>query len=264
MLDASPSRAAALAVDRRPDSAATIAALRQRGGDRFDPARFRFIEAVARRLPSQPEAVRKTLGDRLAKALADYGERFEQAQDQAQDTATRLGAEFPEAGDDLARLCAAGDFGGLRRRAAQLENQGKGAPLAELVRRLGQASRDDGGAGKASADAPERHQSAGAAPAELKSLQYFRATWSKLSVDRQLTQALAQGPESAGPLNSHLLVLQSLKRLRELSPDYLNRFMSYVDALLWLDQASGGPAIRKSVLSGDSDKKRKPVRPKAR
>ena len=71
---------------------------------------------------------------------------------------------------------------------------------------------------------------------ELKSAQYFRNTWSKLSLNKQVTQALDQVPRNAGPINSHMLVLRSLALMREISPDYLNRFMSYVDTLLSLDQ----------------------------
>jgi hypothetical protein len=73
---------------------------------------------------------------------------------------------------------------------------------------------------------------------ELKVLPFFRSTWSKLSAERRLTQSLAKLPQNAGPLNSHNLVHQSLTLMRELSPDYLNRFVSYVDALLWVDQAN--------------------------
>lgn len=263
MLEVSPSSPAAVASDLAGDPESLIAALRQNGGERFDPVRFRFIEGVARRLPTQPAAVRKTLGDSLLKALSEYGERFGQAQDAARDITVRMSEQFPEAAEELARLCAAGDFGGLRRCAARLEKQGKCAPLAELVRLLAQHSPDAGSPvhnvlpGAAPSAAPE-------APAELRSLTYFRDTWSKLSVDQQLTQALAQAPENAGPLNSHLLVLLSLQRLRELAPDYLNRLMSHVDALLWLDQASGGTSIRKTVTAGESDKKRKPARAKSK
>lgn len=263
MLETSPSGPAAVAGDRAGDPESLIAALRQCGGERFDPVRFRFIEGVARRLPTQPEAVRKTLGDRLLKALTAYGERFGQAQNSARDATARMTEQFPEAAEELARLCAGGDFGGLRRCAARLETQGKGAPLAELVRLLAQHSPEAGGTAHNALPgaAPSR---AAEAPAELKSLTYFRDTWSKLSVDQQLTQALAQAPENAGPLNSHLLVLLSLQRLRELAPDYLNRLMSHVDALLWLDQASGGTSIRKTVTDGDGDKKRKPGRAKSK
>jgi hypothetical protein len=34
-----------------------------------------------------------------------------------------------------------------------------------------------------------------------------------------------------------MLVLRSLGIMRDVSPDYLNRFMAHVDALLCLDQA---------------------------
>jgi hypothetical protein len=34
-----------------------------------------------------------------------------------------------------------------------------------------------------------------------------------------------------------MLVLRSLGIMRDVSPDYLNRFMNYVDTLLCLDQA---------------------------
>jgi hypothetical protein len=68
-------------------------------------------------------------------------------------------------------------------------------------------------------------------------VRHFRNTWSKLSADRQVAKALGQGPQNAGPINSHRLVLASLALMREISPDYLNRFMCYADALLCLDQS---------------------------
>lgn len=82
----------------------------------------------------------------------------------------------------------------------------------------------------------DQTQASGAAAVELKVVQEFRGTWSKLSVDHQVRHAIAQAPENAGPLNSHMLVLRSLTQMREISPDYLNRFMSYVDTLMCLDQ----------------------------
>ena len=72
---------------------------------------------------------------------------------------------------------------------------------------------------------------------ELKSIRNFRNTWSKLSVDKQVTLAIGQAPKNAGPINSHMLVLRSLALMRDISPDYLNRFMSYADTLLCLDQS---------------------------
>jgi len=75
-------------------------------------------------------------------------------------------------------------------------------------------------------------------------VQQFRSTWTRLSADQRLTQALAKVPDNAGPLNSQRLLHRSLALMRDLSPDYLERFVSYVDALLWLDEAAGSSAPR--------------------
>lgn len=82
-------------------------------------------------------------------------------------------------------------------------------------------------------------------PPELKALQQFRSTWTRLSVDRQLTRSLAKTPENPGPLNSHLLLLRALQSMQDIAPGYLHRFMAHADALLWLDQARDStPAAR--------------------
>jgi hypothetical protein len=80
-----------------------------------------------------------------------------------------------------------------------------------------------------------------AAPAELKAPSCFRDTWSKLRVDQQFHQALADEPENAGPLNSHFLVLRALRLMRDISPAYLKHFMDYADALLWLSRPTAAP-----------------------
>ena len=51
-----------------------------------------------------------------------------------------------------------------------------------------------------------------------------------------MAQAIAQGPESPGPLNPQMLMIRSLTTLRDFSPAYSNRFVSYLDTLLWLDE----------------------------
>lgn len=73
--------------------------------------------------------------------------------------------------------------------------------------------------------------------AETPRIQQFRKQLSQISVHKQVTQAIAQAPQNAGPINSHMLVLRSLGLMRDISPDYLNRFMGYVDTLLCLDEA---------------------------
>ncbi|WP_294636152.1 DUF2894 domain-containing protein [uncultured Aquabacterium sp.] len=77
--------------------------------------------------------------------------------------------------------------------------------------------------------------------ASMKSVRRFSEVWSKIAAEQQVSQAVARGPENAGPLNSHRLMLRALGLMRGLSPDYLRRFLEQMDALLWLDQATRRP-----------------------
>jgi len=71
-------------------------------------------------------------------------------------------------------------------------------------------------------------------------LQYFHAMWSKLSAGRQLRQSLAQVPGNAGPLNSSRLVHRALSLMNELSPEYLQHFLVYVETLSALGELGAG------------------------
>lgn len=207
----------------------TIASLRQAGAHRYDPVRLRAIEALAQRLDAQPLRIQQILRSRLAQSISAFQARFEQASGAARDTVAQASKRYPNASTELQPLVDAGDFQGLTRRVTALKHQHHGVSLAELARHLAQHTQDN----------PETSQpgSQSARP-ELKSIRYFRNTWSKLSAEKQVAQALQQAPKNAGPINSHMLVLRSLALMRDISPDYLNRFMSYADTLLRLDPAT--------------------------
>jgi len=92
------------------------------------------------------------------------------------------------------------------------------------------------------AAARPRDASAGAdkpatAPAG-RTLEFFQRTWSRLSAEQRLAQSRASLPDNAGPLNSQHLVHRSLTLMNELSPEYLEHFVAWIDALQWLEQAN--------------------------
>ena len=193
------------------DSGAMLEAWRERGDHRFDPIRFRFIEALARRAAGHGGDARRLLDHRLAQLIAAYAEALE-------------GHRPAQGGSD-------------RPSGKMAPTRGPLAQLVEHVATHAPAPADGAAAGLATTGLPP-------ASPELKSLSYFKSTWSRLSAARRLTQSLAKMPENAGPLNSHHLVHRSLTLMRDLSPDYLDRFMSYADTLLWIEQATsaGGAA----------------------
>ena len=210
-----------------PDFNALIDSLRTAGAVRFDAARLHYIEALAKRAMSHQGSAKRMLDAKLAQALAAFKARFDQAQCDAGETLARSVQHYPHAAKDLQQLFAAGDFKALRRLVDTLKTREQCASLGALVRQLEQHSSDHAEARPA--------DNAGSRP-ELKTIRNFRATWSKLSADKQVAQALEQAPANAGPINSHMLVLRSLALMRDISPDYLSRFMSYADTLLSLDQ----------------------------
>ncbi len=54
---------------------ATLESLKADGSDGHDPARFHYLEALARRMQAQPPAVQALLQQRLQAAVADYAAR---------------------------------------------------------------------------------------------------------------------------------------------------------------------------------------------
>ena len=56
-------------------SGPTLESLRAQGADCHDPVRYRYLQALAERLPLQPPAVQDLLARRLQHAVAAYAER---------------------------------------------------------------------------------------------------------------------------------------------------------------------------------------------
>lgn len=190
------------------DCHAAIAALRAAGAEQVDPLRLHYLEALSARAQAQPDGVKQILETRLAQALADLQQRLTQAQ------APCLVEPPPVASASATEPAST---------TPQAET------LSDLLRSMATpAAQQADSHGAVTAMGPR---------SELKAVSQFRATWSRLSADKQVAEALDLAPQNAGPINSHMLVLRSLALMREIAPDYLSRFISYTDTLLCLDAA---------------------------
>ena len=207
------------------DVQATLDALRSNGAAERNPARFAYLEALARRIATQPEAVRRKLAERFNAMARDF--------------ATPVADPIAEAPKE----CAV-------------------SPLSELLTYINQRAYEQGETLFSAVNTDARRTP------ELRSIACFHETWSRLSTEQQLAETLACAPENAGPLNSQHLVLRSLQLMREIAPDYLQGFMSYIDTLVWLEQTSPAkPASgrlsgveRETAGLKQSSSRRKPVR----
>lgn len=72
-----------------------------------------------------------------------------------------------------------------------------------------------------------------------RSGRYQKHSQLQKSADRLVNIAIEQSPENPGPLNPDMLSIKALKLLRDLSPQYLNRFVAYIDSLIWIEEAAG-------------------------
>lgn len=237
------------------DFSALVASLRLAGADRFDPVRLHYLQMLAIRTKGQPAAVKRLLDERLERGLATFQARFEQAQADAQAAIRHTACQHPQATGGLQHLFTLGDFKAVRRRAAALKSSALGESLGDLTRLIAPRPQPEAD-GARNAGAGLQHAS--------DTGQYFRETWSRLSVGKRVTQELDQAPKNAGPINSHMLVLRSLEKMRDISPDYLSRFTSYVDTLLSLDQSDKEKqATSKKAVEGAGGSKPKSRRVKA-
>ncbi|WP_155633249.1 DUF2894 domain-containing protein [Burkholderia stagnalis] len=182
---------------------AMLDAWREQGADRLDPVRFHLMDALARRAAGHDGDARRLLDARLATLLAGYADIVERGAPNAADVGIPPGEPAP--GEPAPGEPARG-------------------ALAALVAQLARDAQAD---------------RAGIDPAMIE---FFRETWSKVRTEKQYRQALDQVPRNAGPLNSSSLVHRSLSLMRDLSPGYLQQFLSYVDALSWLEDLMGGGA----------------------
>lgn len=230
---------------------------RAQGADRLDPVRFRYLEALGTRMDTAAPGVRRLLSERLERALAEHERRLQQTQNSLAEQATRLQQAHPPQARALRAMLQEGDAVGLRRLAILLQTPATTA-LAKLNGHLRTTERAGDGGSTGTALAPAPAQGGG----EMRSLRRFRQVWTKVAAQDKVQRALQREPRNAGPLNSHMLVLRTIELMRDLSPDYLARFVTQLDTLLWLEQASP-PRAMASAAAAKAERKPRARKPRA-
>lgn len=197
----------------------TLAALRDAQADRFDPVRFRLIQALADKAIGQRPAVAGALAGKAQQALSGYLDAYGAARDRASAEINRLTASQPDA----------------------VPEQGKLSPLAALTQDL---ARRRGGLGSRSALEEElwrqeqeiQDRVPGTDAWDQTQVHEFRESLLQRQSERRMARALRDGPDSPGPLNSQALIIKSLALMQALSPAYAHRFVAYMDSLLVLGE----------------------------
>jgi hypothetical protein len=247
-----------------------LAALLQARADRFDPIRIGWIQALADKAARQRPAVAQLLEHKARHLLSDCLDDYLPARQQAMSLVTRVAAKTPQAAAEICRLFESGNFKAVQRLATQTAHHepGKPGPLAVLTRGMLRRNGSDELAAPRSLEEELRRQeskllaaavglmtdNAGehegawqpSAVDELTALGQFQQSLRQHHSQQRVTRVIEDGPQNAGPLNAQALVIRSLASMRALSPSYANRFVSYMDSLLWLEQAREVAAPPKS------------------
>ena len=206
------------------DAQAMLDAWRECGADRVDPVRFRFLQAMARRAAGLDGLARQLLDEKLAGHLNAYAQLLDAETDANADAEPTAEPNTPPSAesDDDAPSALAGLLAYLADPGATPAPGENAADCAPTWNRDALGLRD--------------------AYPDVQMLEYFRAVWSRVSADRQVRQSQQQVHKNAGPLNSNQLVHRALSLMRELSPGYLQQFLSYTDALMWMEQIHAATA----------------------
>lgn len=187
---------------------AILDAWRAQGADRIDPIAFHRMAALQRRVATHDGDTQRALEERLSALIQAYAGEMERVAAAAAD-------------DDRATLPQASAHGMLRELVDELASR---AAARDGIDGMGEA------------------EPRSAFP-EMAALDDFRKIWAGVRADSQMQRSLQPSPTDAGPLNSSRLVHRSLMLMRGLSPGYLQQFLSYVDALSWLQQMSDSGAL---------------------
>lgn len=208
---------------------AALAELEASGASHIDPVRFRYLQTLAIRSTEQHARVASYLEQQAWRALHEYEVRVVAQREQAARSVEELAARHhkPSAGDSLGALIRqleANEGDDDAAHAQPVRDESHAGPQADVSQ---QASVSD-------VIAP-----VGTQLRELKTAHTVREALQQQHADNLVSRALLEAPESAGPLNPQKLALRSLAIMREHSPAYLGRFVSYVETVFWLEEVDG-------------------------
>lgn len=200
---------------------ASVEALEASGAANFDMLRFHYLKAFQRLALKLPPSMARRLQQRIVSQAESLATRM------AQRNARTLNKDAPE---------------------PEGHRPPQRSPLAALIQHLHDLNHDT----EDQATTPSATQSA----PELKSVRRFRESLRRRQSEKAVARAVAERPENPGPLNPQMLMIRSLALLRDLSPAYVNRFVTYAESLLWLEDTQTTEEPAKALRPAPTQKRR--------
>ncbi|PCM44835.1 DUF2894 domain-containing protein [Marinobacter sp. ANT_B65] len=185
----------------------TLEELRHSGANRFDPVRFRYLEACEQRLRGK-DLQNGPHWQKLEQAVSEYQARLKTSEQPEP-------ASAPPEPSPLSTLLNA---------LNQPAEAPATTPRSALEQRIFGATEEPSSA------------SGTGTPQPLKAMARAKADQSTHALHDRIQQAIESTPKDAGPMNAHRLVSRAIAEMQKLSPEYLNRLVNYTDTLMVLEK----------------------------
>ena len=224
----------------------------------FDPVRFTLIQSMHQRLKGAQHETNQTLINRTQALVNEYKRDFEHSKKSAESALKNTELELSEHTEQANELMNHHEFKELENMLNAFKRDSKRQePLSQLGNLKNEMPQVETVEHKCKENLSldeilfNQEQDArletGSAPLpsgsdelkfELQSMKRFRESMKYFNIDKIINRAINDFPENAGPHNPHMLAIKSLMQMKELSPQYLRRFASYIETILWLEKNS--------------------------
>jgi len=240
----------------------------QEGSDKnFDPVHFAYLGGLSLRLEQPQYAQNSHLLSRAQLSLREYIVNLTQRREQIQSLLDDVVNSFPEYQQQAHALFEQCQFEKLERLLLKLKNDSDAEqvlePLIVLTKDINRDSQSNNQKQMALSldqqlDQQEQELLSAAGynvliekdgsgeQLELQSMKKFRESMKYVNVDKIIAQAINDCPENPGPHNPQMLAVRSLTIMRELSPQYLRRFTSYIETMLFLEKSEAKLSSKKA------------------
>jgi hypothetical protein len=205
----------------------------------YDPAQFCLLESLLARASTSEAGIRSGLLAKVESGLQRLAADFLSTRNVCADRLAQLEKLEPELTAAARVLYEQGEYRHALREIARQHNPLPAACVTDATAPAGEnelqlqpaASLAEAIQQQQQELFPRGHSD------ELRSAQRVREVLLKQNAGSLIQQARQKAPSESGPLNPQHLALHSLVTMGELSPQYLQRFVSYIDTLSWLEEA---------------------------
>ena len=239
----------------------------ERGDNNYDDSRFKYISSLYERALLHRNSVASPMLQKVKILLNRYIEDLIEVQESIQLVVRRLNLCFPDARKAFHDLEKTYNYSGLIKLEERLMRESSRSALQTLTNILiDDANSNDSQDPLSLIDQLQDQENevvkelsdnllkAKPRSNELRSTRLFREAQEKHKSEKIVREAIKNGPDNPGPINPHMLVIRSLSTMQSLSPQYLKRFLSYIETVFWLEEAN--QALKPKVMNKRSLKKK--------